>query len=178
VTGNLTCICIIFIVVIINISLFHKINLSLNEAGATAWCMTEVCWYVPQLFGSCEPPLPALPAQPSSDDYRSKCDTAAHISSQYSSSDDEGDDTDSIPPLVSMTRTPQVLWHQDECTIYVKVMIAGVQKYCVGWDAMHLQFRYGHSGKIRIVHKILIVKPQEKDHLGDLDIDDKILLTF
>jgi hypothetical protein len=116
------------------------------EQKATAWCITDF-WYVSQLNTNCEPSIPALPALPSSHDHSTEGDTASHISSQYLSSDDEGNDTGCILPLVSTTRTPQVLWHQDECTIYLKIMIPGVQKYHIEWNVMHLRFRYEYLGK-------------------------------
>ncbi|PNF38037.1 hypothetical protein B7P43_G02372 [Cryptotermes secundus] len=93
----------------------------------------------------CEPSLPAVPALPSpsslpsSDDHNLEGASASCISPQHLSSNDKSD-IDCIPPLVSTARTPQVLWHQDECIIYIKIMLTGVQKYYIGWDVMHLQF--------------------------------------
>jgi hypothetical protein len=94
--------------------------------------------------------MPALPALPSSHHHSTEGDSAAHISSHFSNVEDN--DTDCILPLVRTTRTPQVLWHQDECIIYLKIMITGVQKYHIEWNVMHLQFRYESLVKMVIVY--------------------------
>jgi hypothetical protein len=101
-------------------------------------------WYLPQLNNNCKATLPALP---SSEYHSTEGDASSRISAHSFLSDDEGDDTDYIPSLVSTTRMPQVLWHQDDCIIYIKIMLTGVQKYYIGWNMMHLQFRYEHLKK-------------------------------
>jgi hypothetical protein len=105
------------------------------------------------------PALPAPSSVPSSDDHNLEGATASCISSQHLSSNDKSD-MDFVPPLVSTARTPQVLWHQDECIIYIKIMLTGVQKYYIGWDVMHLQFRYEHFGKMRFTCETLVEKVQ------------------
>lgn len=106
--------------------------------------------------------MPAPSAFPSSDDNNFKGAAASCISPQHHSSNGKTDDMDCIPPLVRTTRTPQVLWHQDECIVYVKIMLTGVQKYYIGWDVMHLQFRYEHLAKMRFTYSSLVEKLQGK----------------
>lgn len=99
--------------------------------------------------------MTALPALPSSHDHST--DNAAYSSSNYFSSDDDND-TDCMFPLVRSTRTPQVLWHQNDSTIYVTIMITGVLKYHIKWNVTHLQFRYEHLGKMIIAHYLLLLR--------------------
>ena len=97
--------------------------------------------YFPQPSNNCKT---TLAAQPSSHHQSTEGVASSCISVQSFLSDEYCDDTDCIPPLVNTTRTPQVLWHQDDCIVYIKIMLTGVQKYYIGWDAMYLLFRYEH----------------------------------
>jgi hypothetical protein len=97
--------------------------------------------YFSQLSNNCKT---TQAAQPLSDHHSTEGDASSCISFQSSLSDDEGDDTDCMPRLVNTTRTPEVQWHQDDCYVYIKIMLTGVEKYYIGCDTVNLLFRYEH----------------------------------
>jgi hypothetical protein len=103
--------------------------------------ISEVLWYFSQLSDNCQT---TQAAQPSSDHHSTEKDASSCISFQSVLSDDEGDDTDRMPRLVKTAKTPDVQWHQDDCFVYIKIMLTGVQKYYIGCDTMNLLFRYEH----------------------------------
>ena len=114
---------------------------------AVACCITEVLWFFSQLGNNYKTTQAAQPSSDHhsiSDHHSTEGDAPSCISFQSFLSDDDGNDTECMPPLVSTARTPEVQWHQDECFVYIKIMLMGVEKYYIGCDTMNLLFRYEH----------------------------------
>lgn len=45
-----------------------------------------------------------------------------------------------ILPLLKLTRTPNIRWHQNAFYIWMQINIVGVEKYYIEWNSQHLEF--------------------------------------
>ncbi|XP_069700482.1 putative ATP-dependent RNA helicase TDRD12 [Periplaneta americana] len=82
-------------------------------------------------------PLPSIRPTPDSPDANSDIseDTLTDVESEETDHEPE-----CIPSIISKTRIPQVLWLQDDCTVDLRIKLAGVKEYYLGWDINHTQF--------------------------------------
>ncbi|PSN55645.1 hypothetical protein C0J52_21816 [Blattella germanica] len=86
-----------------------------------------------------QPSVPALPAPEQTDEIVASS-LGASVSSLDVSTDVGTSHTANIPPLMSATRSPDVLWYQDDTSLHIKIHLVGVQNYYIAWNVIQIRF--------------------------------------